>query len=287
MNHVEVIATMGTQVSFDIRTPASTGRVEDAIGAVTARLRSIDEMFSPWRPGSWVTHLICGQVSLAECPPDVQHVVEVAINLMGVTRGYFSPFWRRLPHGDPGPDPTGLVKGWAAQQASDILVDRGLADHVVNAGGDVVVSGQSTPGNASSAWRIGISDPHRPGELAGAVELDQTASRWVVATSGTAELGAHVTDPHTGRFLRSVASATAVTRLASCDEAAAVTDACATALVAAGPSAAALMNRLLEHGVESVLIDKDGGVHDPHQLLVRPGGGKAAWSSVASRDTSR
>ena len=271
MSHVEVVATMGTQVSLDVRTPASTECVEAAIAAVKGRLRSIDEMFSPWRPESWVSRLICDQVSSADCPPDVQHVVEVALNLKGVTRGYFSPFWRRAPYGDPGPDPTGLVKGWAAQQASDILVAHGLADHVVNAAGDVVVSGQSAPGNAASVWRIGISDPHRAGELAGVVELDQTAPRWAVATSGTAELGAHVTDPHTGRFLWSVASATAVTRLNSCDEGAAVADACATALVAAGPIAPTLMNGLLEQGVESVVIARDGTVRDPHQLFDRSG----------------
>ena len=73
-------------------------------------------------------------------------MVAIALDLMELTDGYFSPFWRRLPYGDPGPDPTGLVKGWAAQQASDVLMAHGLPDHVVNAAGDVVVSGQLGPG---------------------------------------------------------------------------------------------------------------------------------------------
>ena len=96
------------------------------------------------------------------------------MELMELTDGYFSPFWRRLPYGDPGPDPTGLVKGWAAQQASDILVSRGLPDHVVNAAGDIVVSGQAAPGDPACPWRVGISDPHRAGALVGVVDLDQT-----------------------------------------------------------------------------------------------------------------
>ena len=124
---------------------------------------------------------------------------------MELTDGYFSPFWRRLPYGDPGPDPTGLVKGWAAQQASDVLVAHGLPDHVVNAAGDVVVSGQLGPGRPRSArGASGSVTRTAPRALAGVVDLDQSASRWAVATSGTAELGAHVSDPHSGRFPRSV-----------------------------------------------------------------------------------
>jgi thiamine biosynthesis lipoprotein len=198
-------------------------------------------------------------------------VAEVSMLLMDFTDGFFSPFWRRRPYGDPGPDPTGLVKGWAAQQASDVLVAHDLGDHVVNAAGDLVVSGQSTPGDPASVWRIGISDPHRARALAGVVELDQTASRWAVATSGTAELGAHVTDPHTGRFMSSLASATVVDRLDSNEEGAAAADACATALVAAGPRAPALLERLGRLGHDAMLIDPAGSVYDTHQLLTRPG----------------
>jgi thiamine biosynthesis lipoprotein len=235
---------------------------------VTRRLQAIDDRFSPWRPDSWVSRLISGVAVPADCPSEVQRVVEIAVDLMEVTDGYFSPFWRRLPHGDPGPDPTGLVKGWAAQQASDVLISHGLPDHVVNAAGDVIVSGRSTPGDPECTWRIGISDPHRPRTLAGVLDLDQTASRWAVATSGTAELGAHVSDPHNGSFPCTVASATVVARLDSTDEGAAVADACATALVAAGEEAPALADRLATHGVDVLLIDSDGTVRDPHALIV-------------------
>jgi thiamine biosynthesis lipoprotein len=118
-------------------------------------------------------------------------------------------------------------------------------------------------------WRIGISDPQRAGAIAGFVELDQTASRWAVATSGTAELGIHVSDPHTGRFPGDIASATAVTRLDGTDEGAAVADACATALVAAGQGAHSLLERLTERGLDTILIDRKGCVRDPRGLLTR------------------
>ena len=267
MKHVELVSTMGTVISLDIRTPADAEALGKAIDAVSARLRAIDEAFSPWCRDSWVSRLIRGQVAPAECPVEVQRMVEIAMELMEHTGGYFSPFWRRLPFGDPGPDPTGLVKGWAAQQASDILLSRDLKDHVVNAAGDVVVSGQSTPGDPACTWRIGISAPQRAGALAGVLDLDQTAPRWAVATSGTAEMGAHVSDPHTGRFPSSIGSATAVVRLDRVEEGAAVADACATALVAASDGAPSLLARLSTLGVDSLLIESDGAVHDPRSLM--------------------
>ena len=47
------------------------------------------------------------------------------------TRGYFSSMYAgRL-------DPSGLVKGWAVQRASDLLVAAGSRRHCVNGGGDM------------------------------------------------------------------------------------------------------------------------------------------------------
>jgi FAD:protein FMN transferase len=267
MKQVEVVPAMGTMVSLDVRTPGRPEVLAGAVEAVTRRLEEIDEVFSPWRPGSWVSRLISGTVGLSDCPVEVQRVVETALELMELTDGFFSPFWRRVPYGHPGPDPTGLVKGWAAQEVSDLLILHGLPDHVVNAAGDIVVSGQSTPGDPTCAWRIGIADPSRDRALAGVVTLDQSTPRWAVATSGTAELGAHVSDPHTGRFPPTVASATTVARVDVVEGGAAAADAGATALVAAGEQAAGLLEQLATHGLEAFLIDGAGSVRDPRALL--------------------
>lgn len=267
MKHVELVATMGTVVSLDVRATDRPEGFGEAVEAATDRLRAMDDMFSPWRGHSWVSRLICGQVSPADCPPEVLHVVEMAMELMELTDGYFSPFWRRLPYGDPGPDPTGLVKGWAAQQVSDILLSHGMPDHVVNAAGDLVVSGRPAPGDPTRVWHIGIIDPARAGVVAGVVELGHGSPRWAVATSGTAELGAHVSNPHTGRFPRSVVSATAVTRLDGFSEGGAVADACATALVAAGDRAGELVGKLRVEGVDALFIESDGSRRDPSSML--------------------
>ena len=44
-------------------------------------------------------------------------------------------------------------------------------------------------------------------------------------------------------------------------------DACATALVAAGEGARGLLEGLSGHGVEFLLIERDGSVHDPRGML--------------------
>jgi len=267
MKQVAVVPTMGTTVSIDVRTPTQAEIFGRAVETVTARLRDIDDVFSAWRADSWVSRLIGRRVALNGCPAEVQHVMELAVDLERRTDGYFSPFWRS-PYGDAGPDPTGLVKGWAAQQASDVLVALGLPDHAVNAAGDVVLSGRPDPAEPDARWRVGISDPHRSQALVGVVELDQSAARWAVATSGAAERGAHVRDPHTGASPISIASATAVTSLDTFEEGGAVADAYATALVAAGGRAPALLERSAAAGVGALLVADDGSVRDPLRLLV-------------------
>ncbi|MYR46138.1 FAD:protein FMN transferase, partial [Streptomyces sp. SID5910] len=51
---------------------------------------------------------------------------------------------------------------------------------------------------AGRPWRVGVADPLRPGGLAAVVSA-AGAGELAVATSGTAERGAHIVDPRTGR----------------------------------------------------------------------------------------
>ncbi len=94
---------------------------------------------------------------------------------------------RHLPGGTL--DPSGYVKGWAIQTASDILLAGGSTNHSVNGGGDVQCVGDSAPGQP---WRNGVTHPQRPGDLV-------AGSGIAVATSGTSERGHHVLNPHTQR----------------------------------------------------------------------------------------
>lgn len=269
-SYVEPVHTMGTVVTLDVRATRRPTGLEAAFAAASDRLRAIDETFSTWRHDSWVSRLLRGQVPLDDCPREVADVVRLAERLSDLTGGLFTPYWRADP-AQPGADPTGLVKGWAAQQASDVLLAHGCADHVVNAAGDLVVSGSPfADGEGSPPWRVGISDPATPGALAGVVELlPGPGARGAVATSGTAERGRHVVDPRSGTFPGTVASATVLVETGSRHpEAGAVADACATALVAAGEQSADLLAELLRHGVRGFLVHPDGRVTDPGRCRV-------------------
>jgi FAD:protein FMN transferase len=78
-----------------------------------------------------------------------------------------------------------------------------VAAHCINGGGDVRAAGEPEPGRA---WNVGIAHPLHPGQLASVVGIRDGA----VATSGTAERGAHVLDPFTGKPASALASVTVV-----------------------------------------------------------------------------
>ncbi|MEU9593590.1 FAD:protein FMN transferase [Streptomyces sp. NPDC048219] len=179
---------MGTVFSFDARggDPAAVRR---ALDEAVAGLHRVDEVFSTYREDSQVSRLACGALPLGQCGPEVAEVLELAAEAERVSDGWFSPSYRgRL-------DPTGVVKGWAVERAARLVVGAGASGVSVNGGGDVQMLG--TPG-ARGAWRVGVADPLRPGGLAAVVSA-AGATELAVATSGTAERGAHILDPRTGR----------------------------------------------------------------------------------------
>ena len=176
---------MGTVFSFTVRTPATTA-IRAAAAEAVAWLHHVDAVFSTYRPDSAVSRLDRGAAALSDCPPVVAEVLELCTAAERATGGWFSTVATgRL-------DPSGLVKGWAVDRASDLLHAAGAVDTCLNGGGDIRFRGEAGPGRP---WRTGIADPSAPGRLAAVVEAGAAA----VATSGTAERGAHITDPFTGR----------------------------------------------------------------------------------------
>ena len=181
---VRVEHVMGTAVSV-----SSPERVPEAVlGRVFGWLHRVDAVYSTYRRDSQVSRLRRGELRPSGCAEDVRVVLRLCARLRNLTGGYFDA----CVGGRENLDPSGLVKGWAAERASALLASAGVRSSVVNAGGDVRLRGGAGPGRA---WRVGIGDPFRPGEL-----LTVVAGRDVaVATSGTYERGEHVIDPHTGR----------------------------------------------------------------------------------------
>ncbi|GGZ07975.1 FAD:protein FMN transferase [Streptomyces poonensis] len=179
---------MGTVFSFDVRGGEPTA-VRGALDEAVAGLHAVDAMFSTYRDGSQVSRLARGELVLEECDPLVTEVLELCTEAERISEGWFSATYEGCF------DPTGIVKGWAAECAALRLAAAGASGVSVNGGGDVQLCGVPGP---ERPWRVGVSDPLRPGALAAVVSA-AGAERLSVATSGTAERGAHIVDPRTGR----------------------------------------------------------------------------------------
>lgn len=233
---VHVEHCMGTVFSIDLR---DAGDWTVAIARVVGWLHRVDGIFSTYRPDSDISRIRRGDLALADADPLVAEVVGRCEQLAAETGGYFSAFW------DGRLDPTGLVKGWAIEHASDLLRAQGCRNHAVNGGGDIQLSGESAPGRP---WRVGISDPFD----ATRVRTVAIGRDFAVATSGIAERGQHVLDPHTGRPTDQLASVTITGRRLT------TTDAYATAALAMGESALGWLQSLPEY--EGFLVTATGAV---------------------------
>ncbi len=192
--HVEPV--MGTMVSFTVhRGSLPEAIVEAALQEACLLLHHHDETFSTWKPHSPVSRLRRGEISLDEAPAEVRRVLELCAQAREMSGGWFDPW--AMPG---GVDPTGLVKGWALEEALGVLGAAGIDAALVNGGGDLASLGRPRP---EEPWRVGIRHPWNPDALACIVELEGA-----VATSGTYERGPHLIDPHTGRPAPAAASAT-------------------------------------------------------------------------------
>ena len=234
--HAEPV--MGTMVSFHVDQGSCTAReAAAAVASACARLHELDAIFSTFKPDSPVSQFRAGQLRVDDVPREMALVLGLCEEARELSLGWFDPW--AMPGGF---DPTGLVKGWATEQALTVLRTAGIETAVVNGGGDVAVLGR--PPDAR-AWRIGIRHPWKPEALACVLEVD-----CAVATSGSYERGPHLINPRNGAMLSCIASATVVgSSLALCD-------ALATALVVAGDEGPELARSLT--GYEAYLIQADG-----------------------------
>lgn len=235
-------AVMGTVVTFDI-TVAEELPAPDAVAIGLARARAVlqraDATFSTWKPDSPVSRLRRGEIALEEAPAVVRAVLDRCAAARVASGGWFDPW--AMPG---GVDPSGYVKGWAAQRALDELVVPGLLSALVNAAGDIATARPAAPG---SPFRIGIVDPSDPHRLA-CVALVTGA----VATSGTYERGPHLIDPHSVRPSARAASASVTGPDLG------LADALATAVGVGGDEALELIEPMADY--EAMIIDHRGAM---------------------------
>ncbi|OLB76384.1 MAG: thiamine biosynthesis protein [Actinobacteria bacterium 13_2_20CM_2_71_6] len=188
---------MGTAISLHIADELPRQTLERLADDVFAWLREVDARFSTFKEDSEVNRVQRGELDALAGSPDLRAVLETCADLWRATDGYFDVY-------ATGPlDPSGYVKGWSVQVASDRLRAAGAGNHCLNAGGDVRVRGRPAAGQE---WRTGIRHPFDAHEVCWVI----TGTDLAIATSGTYERGYHVIDPYRGRPARELRSVTVV-----------------------------------------------------------------------------
>ena len=210
-----------------------------------AWLREVDAIFSTYRDDSDISRLDRGELTLAECRPEVDEVLTRCLALERATDGFFSVRAAgRL-------DPSGLVKGWAVDGAARAARRRGrralLRQRRRRRRRARPAGAGPAAGASASATR---SSPTR---LAAVLAVEDLA----VATSGEYERGAHIVDPHTGAPPTGLLSVTVI------GPDLATADAYATAAFAMGADGPAWTTTLA--GYDALCITTD------HRVLSTPG----------------
>ena len=236
LHHDEPV--MGTVVTFDLYDDVLTSTdLAPLLDEAVHVLHEADDVFSTYKTDSPISRLRRGEITLGQCPSQVTEVLDLCRTARTLSDGWFDPW--SVPE---GVDPTGYVKGWAAQRALDVFRVSALRGALVNAAGDTASFGGP---DAATPFRIGIVDPSDTQRLACVV-----ISPGAVATSGVYERGMHLIDPRT----RLPASRSASATVTGPDLG--LADALATALAVAGTPALALIEVIEEY--EALVIDHDG-----------------------------
>jgi FAD:protein FMN transferase len=197
--------------------------LESAVDEVEEFFYQVDRDFSTYKSDSQVSSIRRGELKLEDASECVQQVWALCEFSRELTLGAFDP-WKA----DGGFDPSGLVKGWAAEVGAQMLVEAGCENVLINASGDIVLrGGQPTDTGEIKAWNIGIVSPDDTEKFVKIFDVIDGS----VATSGDYQKGAHIVDPHTGLIAIGARSATVI------GPDGAICDALATALMVDGMDA--------------------------------------------------
>jgi len=156
----------------------------------------------------------------------------------------------------------GILKGYSADRAVDILKQNGISSGVVAVGGEVKAFGTKLDGDA---WNVGIKNPRQKGEgdeIIATIKLSDKA----ISTSGDYEkfmikdgkLYHHLLDPKTGYPVYECQSVSIIA------DNAVDTDAFATGIFILGPVKG--MEAVKKLGLEAVIVDKNGNIFTTETL---------------------
>ena len=211
------IAVWGTEIYIVASSKKlDATEIDRVIAGVEAFFYDVDEELSTFKENSSVTRIRKNKLHIDDAPDMVKEVWRGCLKARELTNGAFDP-WSV----EGGFDPSGYVKGWAAEKAADMLVSAGCNEVQVNAAGDIALRGVKP-------WKIGVINPDNRSEIVQIFEI----TNGNIASSGNYEKGAHIKDPHTGVIAIGAKSGTVIGPDGG------ICDALATALMVDGQDAA-------------------------------------------------
>ena len=237
------IEVWGTILYIEVAsTTIDHAAIDAAINDVREFVFAIDRDFSTYKENSAISQLRRNEIQIGQAPEIVQEVWDSCQIAKYLSDGAFDPWAVQ-----GGFDPSGYVKGWAADRVAEILRKAGCQHIQVNAAGDLTLRGGNLlPNGSVKPWRIGVVNPDNTQEVLRIFEIFDGA----IATSGTYERGAHITDPYTGVIAIGAKSATVI----GIDGG--ITDAMATALMVTGDDGAKFFTQPELAGYSAWCIDR-------------------------------
>ena len=170
---------MGMPVTIEV---VDAWVTQATLNSIFGYFEYVDATFSTYKETSEITRLNKYEITLEQASEDVQTIFALAQETRNETDGYFDIEL------DGYYDPSGLVKGWAIYNASQILHRDGFRNYYVDAGGDIQAAGKNSQGEK---WRVGIRNPFNINEIVKVLAVSNCG----VATSGTSIRGQHIYNP--------------------------------------------------------------------------------------------
>jgi FAD:protein FMN transferase len=218
------VQTWGTVILIELSSQVvGEDKLINAVKEVEEFLLKIDRLFSTYRSDSQVSEIRAGRLDIADADSLVKEVWDSCLLARELTDGAFDS-WKV----DGGFDPSGFVKGWAADKCGEIFKKHGVENSLVNAAGDISARGGLLNDGVVGPWPLQIRNPEKFDEVVKDVPMHDGA----IATSGVSEKGSHIKDPFTGLIAIGALSATVVGPDGG------MAEALATALVVAGKDGA-------------------------------------------------
>ena len=152
------------------------------IESVFAYFKSVDKRYSTYKASSEISKINAG-LPKKQWSREMKAVLELCEQTKELTNGYFD-----ICH-EGKLDPSGLVKGWAINNAADLLLGKGVNNFYIEAGGDIQVHGANAD---NEPWAVGLRNPFNIEEIIKVISLTTEG----VATSGTYIRGQHIYNPH-------------------------------------------------------------------------------------------